>query len=813
MEMQKETLAAGQANEGTEQNAQKQYNTAGQKMTVLKPDLSEASRLLDSGMTLVKLHDFQKRPIGEEWNKRPATSIDPKATGYGIPLAPNGLCSIDPDHMEMARVGMKAWGYDLDELLAQGVRTASTRPGSGGRSAFAADDMEMCRWLPFRVFDDNGNGITVLELRAKSANLQDCVPGLVYKDKATQKRCTQSYANDNRFDDAPELPDDFARFWRMISLDDSTLRDYDRLFFEAIRDAGFKVNDKAPRHYEQMGNGEKLAFPSDFRVSYNGTHKVEDIIGRHEYPYHARIKRWSHPGATGAPGIRPIPGKDDLWQSDHAGDRLHGTFDAWAAHVQLDHGGDAQAAERVEQEAMQAEIMSDFEESTDSELFTPKPDGAMTLPDGFKKTVIGKLASRMAHCLEFPEASTAMALLSGGSAAVATSYAVQYASGTPIPTGIYTVIEQPPSTSKSRLLGNAQAAFLKAMGEHNHKIREHNSKLEKDDPKARQGFSVSTDPTTAGMDQVLADCSEGRFFVASAEQAAFQALFPEKGDFASHNGLLLQGWAGEYASAMRKGRAAFTGHVSGSILVIAQPGSAARVFNASNGTGLAERFFYISEPTLLGTRELHGDFVRKDEIEPFRMACRACVEDYSKRRFAVLEEPQDPESLRQLTLEDSGYLLLLEARRELEPTLGKLAKDGEMLQVGWLGKIETHTLKIAANLHVIDYLAHGKAVPETIPTATVKTALDLTRILADHFAQLLHDSGESGEVAETDSVVELVLSKPGKYTPRTLAQVLRNRHPFRAMGKESYARAMARVKAMLSEGRLRAIPDGRLETM
>jgi len=80
----------------------------------------------------VRLHDNTKQPIGLEWNKHAVKKIDPKATGYGLPLVANGLCSIDPDHMEMTRAGLKAWGYDLDELLAQGVRTASTRPDSGG---------------------------------------------------------------------------------------------------------------------------------------------------------------------------------------------------------------------------------------------------------------------------------------------------------------------------------------------------------------------------------------------------------------------------------------------------------------------------------------------------------------------------------------------------------------------------------------------------------------------------------------------------------------------------------------------------------
>ncbi len=809
------TPDSGQLNggEGTNQSgkAQNQYNTTGQKTNSPKPDLSEAKRLLDSGMKLVRLHDYQKRPIGEEWNKHAAKSIDPKATGYGLPLAVNNLCSIDPDHMEMARIAMKSWGFDLDELLEQGVRTASTRPGSGGRSAFTADEMEMCRWIPFRVFDDEGNGITILELRAKSANLQDCVPGLVYADKQGGL-CTQTYANENRFDDAPELPDNFARFWRLLSTQDDELREFDRIAFEAIRDAGFKVNDKPPKHYQQMGKGETLPFEAPgIRGPFNRENTVESIIDRHGYTYHQREQRWSHPGATGAPGIRPIPGKDELWQSDHAGDRLHGTFDAWAAYVQLNHAGDVEAAVRAYQKAKQDEVISDFKGASDDELFTPEARSAVQLPDSFKQTVIGKLAARVAYCLEFPEASTAMALLTGASAAVATSYAVQYASGTPIPAGLYTVIEQPPSMMKSRLLGFAQTPYLKAMGEHNRAIATHNKGLAKDDPKACHGFTVTTDPTTAGMDMVLATCSEGRFFVASAEQAAFQTMFPEKADFASHNGLLLQGWAGEYASAMRKGRAAFTGYASGSVLVIAQPGSAARVFNASNGTGLAERFFYVSEPTTLGTRTLHGDFVRRDELEPFDRACKSCVEDYSRRRFATLEMAQDPDALRQIAPTDAGYRLLLQARRKLEPKLGRLASEGELLQVGWLGKIETHALKVALNLHVIEYLAQGKAVPEAIPEATVKTALDLILVLAEHFGQLLQDSGETGEVAEVDSVIDLLAGSRKPYKVRTLAQTLRKRHPFRAMGKESYSRARARIEAMIKEGRLVALPDKTIE--
>ena len=346
----------------------------------ITPDMTEAKLLLSAGMKLVKFHRHLKLPIGEEWNKHPVTKIDPQATGYGLPLAMNGLCSIDPDHVEMAQVGMKELGFDLDELMAQGVRTVSTRAGSGGRSAFAADGNDMCRWLTFRAFGPKGESITILELRAKSENLQDVVPGIVYTDKTTGELCTQAYAGERRLDNAPLLPDDLARLWRLLSIDDDAYREYSQKFTNAIISAGFMVGGERPHHRPPMGNGSKLAFPAPgIRTEFNQRYKVEDIIETHGYPYDKRAKRWSHPGATGAPGIRPIPGKDGLWQSDHAGDPLHGTFDAWAAHVQLNHDGDVDAAIQQWNEAEFYKLNQEAQKRDQQQ--PPEPEKIFTLPD------------------------------------------------------------------------------------------------------------------------------------------------------------------------------------------------------------------------------------------------------------------------------------------------------------------------------------------------------------------------------------------------------------------------------------------------
>lgn len=445
-------------------------------------------------------------------------------------------------------------------------------------------------------------------------------------------------------------------------------------------------------------------------------------------------------------------------------------------------------------------------------VFIPDARDYVRLPESFRCTVVGKLAARVAHCLEFPEASAALALLTGASAAVSTAYAVQYRSGTSVQAGIYATIEQPPSMMKSRLLSYAQGEYQRAITEHNSRVYAHNSDAGEDEPRLSPSFTIATDATTAALDENLSHCAEGRFFIASAEQAAFQTLFPDDPKaFSTNNALLLNGWQGEFVSGMRKGRRAFAGTAFGSVLVIAQPGSAARVFKASNGTGLAERFFYMAEPSPLGSRKLHDEYVSRDDLEPFNRACRKCVEGYSARAFSAPGAPQEPEILEQLKLTQDGYALLLDARRRYEPTLGKLARDGELLQVGWLGKIETHALKVAAVLHAVECLGNDCKVASTIPTSLVQTALDLVEVLGAHLEHLLHDSGETGEAAEIDSVIELVTSKA--HTARTLAQTLRKRHPFRGMGKEAYQRARSRIDLMLSTGRLIVTVKGVIEAV
>jgi len=439
------------------------------------------------------------------------------------------------------------------------------------------------------------------------------------------------------------------------------------------------------------------------------------------------------------------------------------------------------------------------------------------LPDSLMNTVIGRLAKVIADCVEFPEASTFLSLLGSASAAVAANYAVQYRTGSPITTGLYVIVEQPPATQKSYILGMGMNPYSMAMGEHNKrvksKIREAIERAGKDDEvnAPKYGFVVATDATSAAMDKHLAECSEGRFVIASAEQSALISLFPESNSFASTNELILKGYAGEYVAGMRGGRSAFSGMANGSVVLIAQSNTSRRVLKASNGSGMAERFIFMAEPSNLGSRNFEGGFPTTEERRPFESAVRACVGEYSKRVLAGDGVVMDPENLEQLRASAHGYQMIKQARKDMEPRLGELKDSGDMVLLSWLGKFETHALKVASVLHVFECLGNGASVPNVIPDKTLDAAMEFVEIISDHMEQLLRDAGESGNEAEEESVILTIDGR--KLSVRTIVQRLRNKKPFSSMGKSGYKAAERRVARMIEAGSLVIGTDGNVSVV
>lgn len=305
----------------------------------------EASRLHAAGFKLCELHPLSKRPVGDGWNNAAVARVREGAGGYGLLLAQNGMCSVDVDDEPRCLEGLARCGFDLQALRESGVATASTRPGSGGRVTFRLPPGSPARWLKF---SSRVHG-TILELRAESPNLQDSLPGTVYHSQDGTGPWEQTYAGPFSLEFADVPPPGLLAWWERMSTDVEFLREQQALFVGP--DAQLAVSS---------GDG-KLAYSSSHRASFNEKHMVADILLAHGYTLH-RNGRYAPKTATGAAAVRPIPGRDDLWQSDHASDPLMGTFDAWTAHVVLVHDGDLAMAEAQESESYALVAADGFED-------------------------------------------------------------------------------------------------------------------------------------------------------------------------------------------------------------------------------------------------------------------------------------------------------------------------------------------------------------------------------------------------------------------------------------------------------------------
>lgn len=433
----------------------------------------------------------------------------------------------------------------------------------------------------------------------------------------------------------------------------------------------------------------------------------------------------------------------------------------------------------------------------------------MQISERMSQTTIGKLAKVVHEKIEFPEVSAFFALLSTASCAVSMAYATQYSTDSCVALGMYTIIEQPPAMMKSYLLDVGLKPYRLGVAAHNKKVARRNRELIErggdDIRELKKTFSDTSDGTSASIDGFLHFCSEGRFVVASAEQSGLISLFPESGSFSSTNELILKGYASEYVSGMRAGRKAYTGMIQGSVVIIAQPGSSKRVLSASGGSGMAERFIYLAEPDPIGFRRNEGKFPTLKERSAFEQACSYCVDTYSKSFMdqTYKEEDQqvimDPENLIRVRASDDGYRILRESKNSTESYLYDLKMAGEMVMMGWLAKIETHVLKIAANIHVIECISNNCKVPEVIPTWIIEESIDLVLMLSEHVKEILNNAGESGSLAEEETIIDILTRLPME--KRALALQAKNRKPFKAM-PASFKMAGSRIDSMLLSGQL-----------
>ncbi len=410
------------------------------------------------------------------------------------------------------------------------------------------------------------------------------------------------------------------------------------------------------------------------------------------------------------------------------------------------------------------------------------------------KHVLKALSIKVAVETDLPVNTVFLAGLATYSAMASRKYVVQYSNGDALPIGIYAVIEQPSGTSKSRCLTifqkpfyNMQKSLLRVVKkemdvlvaykpdqEEADNLSKEELTLKLDELKKKQeqlgkGLFV-TNATPEGLEKTLLD-TWGYFSAISSEQGLFNSLLGNSygnDKKANNNDVMLNGFDGGYVNSIRVTRKGYNGNVVGSIVCFAQSGSIETVLKASNGTGLSERFLMLTEPHSLGKRNhkkkqiIIASFVEVN----YESACKLFE--------SIITEPKNLDQLYNLTIDEAGFELINEYRNKLEPDLIDGGRFSHISLRGAASKINMQIMKIAANLHLLDYDTQSK-----IPEKHIIAAIAIANELLEANLKLCKEKGIMGIKAEFTAILSLFENNPRPRTERNIIQLKFQKIPFK----------------------------------
>ncbi|GLR63751.1 DUF3987 domain-containing protein [Marinospirillum insulare] len=429
-----------------------------------------------------------------------------------------------------------------------------------------------------------------------------------------------------------------------------------------------------------------------------------------------------------------------------------------------------------------------------------------------KDTQLGKYAIQLADARQMPRDTTILTALGIVSSPVSMVYNVAYQYGGQIPTSLYVATEQPPSTGKSGVLMKLLQPIQQSIKAMNTDAAKFNAALNDDDetpPKSYYKAFVS-DTTPEALDGILAQQS-GHFCLASAEQGLINtALGVSYGkDKASNNDLILKGFSGDWHSSTRITRLGYDGFVFGAVTVIAQGGTIDTILEQSNGTGIAERFIMLAEPTLLGNREhLKARPQPCSELSnKYANAMEALVLKYQQAKDAGATEYQE---LEKLSLTGSDWHKLNILKQEVEPLMLDGAKYSHEMLRGVVGKLDQRIMKLAACLHTVESLIAGKEVGRLISSRYVDMAIQIALLSIEQVYTAMREKGLIGMSAEKEAVYRIVSKKdPRGILWNDLRNHAKGVQPFKSYSKGGgfAAKLQLLVADMLQEGLLKEVDE------
>lgn len=469
-----------------------------------------------------------------------------------------------------------------------------------------------------------------------------------------------------------------------------------------------------------------------------------------------------------------------------------------AEAVNLDPEGNK---ERQRQEMAARERQRDAQPAANAEVVrqdlrtpTDAPRGKKNLERIYniiKDTAIGRRAKDLAQMVEMPTDTVCLAGLGVVSAMVAGARTIKRRDGySTVPVGLYIAVEQPPSTGKSSIINGFRNPILKHLIEANKRhvaqVKEAAKEAGEEEPKFVQCLNLfQSNATPEAMEEIVAN-NDGLFSIVGDEQAAIDTLLGlTYGDGNNNNGLILNGFAGEYFNSARVTRKGFTGTPYGGVTVMAQEGTARKIVQGSQGQGVVERFLLWNEPNLLGTRSraFHEATTEEEYSQIASNLVKLTMEQYKKESGGL-------DNLASLGLTEGGYKAIHGLMCEIEPLLADDGKYSHPILRGAAGKADMQIMKIAATLHMADECL-AIATPDTtywqphylIKDKYVAMAIEVVKVTLDQLIHTLETNGIIGRDSYMDALAEYLEGKHKPLTARAIAQSQKNRSIFKSTGK------------------------------
>jgi hypothetical protein len=403
------------------------------------------------------------------------------------------------------------------------------------------------------------------------------------------------------------------------------------------------------------------------------------------------------------------------------------------------------------------------------------------LPEGEFKTYVGDVAKM---CYIHPS-TTLLVSLGIVSGVACRAFALQYPDGEILPSSEYVMAGGFPGDGKSRLLKTFQRPIFQAQKAALKDYRRHETEF-KEDPanegkKFKEPYPANiflTDTTVEALEPVLKE-SNGYFALASAEQAVVNTLIGASygGEGRKNNNdLPLKGFNGEHHSSSRTSRDGYTGIVVGSITCFAQPVAIETILGKSEGSGLAERFLLVAEPTQQGGRKWTQRYYPNQYSQN---VYNRIVGDLAR---LALESSNDFEDLPSYRLSAADWQRIDELREfELEPHLLDGGKYSTATMRGIVSKIDIHIMKISALLSCL----YDKPIG-VIESQFVDAAIGIMLDMLEYTLSLLFKVGVIGFDAEEDCIIAYLGDKKAA-TRRQVQQARHRNKPFSESVKPSTA--------------------------